>query len=66
MQKLIEVASARGIKEMQSSDSVDNDLKRKFSEHLNFEHKRDPDDATLIIYSLRLEGGDMTRPGRNM
>jgi len=58
MECLIEVAKARGIKQMHSSDSADNTLMRKFAEHLHFEHERDPDDATLIRYSVRLDGKD--------
>ncbi len=55
MQSLIEVASARGIKTMHSSDAADNGLMRKFAEHLHFRHQPDPDDATLVRYSVDLE-----------
>jgi GNAT superfamily N-acetyltransferase len=55
MQRLIEVAKARGIKTMHSSDAADNGLMRKFAEHLQFRHQRDPDDATLVLYSVDLE-----------
>ena len=55
MQRLIEVARARGIKTMHSSDAADNGLMRKFAEHLHFTHQRDPDDATLVLYSVDLE-----------
>ncbi len=60
MQRLIKVAQARGIKSMHSSDSADNDLMRKFAEHLHFENQRDPDDATLVLYSVRLDATDTT------
>ena len=63
MECLIEVAKARGIKQMHSSDSVDNNLMRKFAEHLHFEHERDPDDAKLIRYSVLLDtNGDDGKP----
>ena len=55
MQRLIEVAKARGIKTMHSSDASDNDLMRKFAEHLHFERQRDPDDAKLMLYSVHLD-----------
>ncbi|MEO8249325.1 MAG: GNAT family N-acetyltransferase [Burkholderiales bacterium] len=55
MQRLIEVAKARGIKTMHSSDAADNDLMRKFAEHLHFQHQRDPNDAKLMLYSVRLD-----------
>lgn len=54
VQRLIEVARARGIKTLHSSDAADNDLMRKFAEHLHFEHQRDPDDAKLVLYSVHL------------
>ena len=54
MRRLIDVAKARGIKKMHSSDAADNGLMRKFAEHLNFHHVRDPDDATLVLYSVDL------------
>ena len=59
MRRLIDVARARGIEAMHSSDAADNSLMRKFAEHLHFQHKRDPDDATLVRYSvdLRLDRG---------
>ena len=55
MQHLIDVARARGIESMHSSDASDNDLMRKFAEHLNFQHRRDPDDATQVLYSVDLK-----------
>ncbi len=59
MRRLIDVARARGIETMYSSDAADNRLMREFAEHLHFQHKRDPDDSTLVRYSvdLRLDQG---------
>ncbi len=61
MQRLIEVARTRGIKKMHSSDAADNDLMREFAERLHFRHQRDPDDAKLVLYSLRLDETETTR-----
>jgi GNAT superfamily N-acetyltransferase len=58
MHRLIDVAKARGIKTMHSSDAADNGLMRKFAEHLHFHHVRDPDDATLVRYSVDLGSPD--------
>ena len=58
MQCLIDLAKVRGIKQMHSSDSADNTLMRKFAEHLHFEKGRDPDDATQVLYSVRLDTND--------
>ncbi|MDQ2778609.1 MAG: GNAT family N-acetyltransferase [Pseudomonadota bacterium] len=63
MHRLIDVAKARGFKAMHSSDASDNDLMRKFAEHLHFQHRRDPDDAKLVLYSVRLDGTEATRSG---
>ena len=54
MQRLIEVARARGISKMHSSDSSDNSSMRKFAQHLHFTHERDPEDATHVLYSVDL------------
>jgi len=54
MQRLIEVARARGITKMHSSDSSDNTSMRKFAQHLHFRHERDPEDATHVLYSVDL------------
>lgn len=54
MQRLIEVARSRCIAKMHSSDAADNTSMRKFAEHLHFTHRRDPEDATLILYSVDL------------
>ena len=55
MQRLIEVAKARGIEAMHSSDTADNTRMRQFAEHLGLQHRRDPDDATLVLYSMDLK-----------
>lgn len=54
MQRLMEDARARGIARMHSSDASDNHLMRRFAAHLLLDHRRDPDDATQILYSLQL------------
>lgn len=52
--RLIEIARSRGITQMHSTDASDNFSMRKFAEHLNFQHGRDPDDATRVRYSVDL------------
>lgn len=52
MKRLFEVAKTRGIKTMHSSDAADNTRMRQFADHLHFQHRRDPDDATLVLYSI--------------
>ena len=52
MQRLIDVARTRGIKTMHSNDAADNTRMRQFADHLHFQHQRDPDDATLVQYSV--------------
>jgi GNAT superfamily N-acetyltransferase len=54
MQRLIEQARARGLDTMHSSDASDNDLMRRFAAHLHMQHQRDPDDATMVLYSLNV------------
>jgi GNAT superfamily N-acetyltransferase len=54
MKHLIEVAQARGIRSLHSSDVSDNGSMRKFEEHLHFRQGRDPDDATQVLYSIDL------------
>lgn len=54
MKRLIEVAKARGIKVMHSSDASDNTRMHQFADHLRFRHERDPDDATLVRYTVDL------------
>jgi cyd operon protein YbgT len=55
MQRLIESARSRGIRAMHSSDASDNDLMRRFAQHLGLRHERDPDDAMQVLYTLDLE-----------
>jgi GNAT superfamily N-acetyltransferase len=59
--RLIEVARSRGITQMHSSDASDNTSMRKFAEHLNFQHVRDPEDATRVLYSVDLA---LAQPGK--
>jgi GNAT superfamily N-acetyltransferase len=54
MKRLIETARTRGIESMHSSDAADNEAMRKFADHLNFKHMRDPDDAKQVLYSIDL------------
>jgi len=61
MARLIEVARARGINEMHSSDAADNTRMRQFAEYLHFRHETDPEDATLVLYSVDLKSSDMSR-----
>ena len=61
MARLIKVARARGIESMHSSDAADNTRMRRFAEHLHFQHMRDPDDSTMVIYSVDLNGVDSLR-----
>lgn len=52
--RLIEIARSRGITQLHSSDAADNTAMRKFAEHLNFKHARDPEDGTRVLYSIDL------------
>ncbi len=52
VKQLIEVARSRGIRQMHSSDAADNTSMRRFAEHLQFRHERDPEDATHVLYSV--------------
>lgn len=54
MKHLLEAAQSRGVRSLHSSDAADNGSMRKFAEHLHFRHERDPDDATLVRYSVDL------------
>jgi GNAT superfamily N-acetyltransferase len=57
MQHLIETARERGIEQMYSIDAMENQGMRELAEHLGFERKPDPDDATQVVHSL-----DLRRP----
>lgn len=54
MKRLIDLARQRGIREFYSIDASDNEHMRKLAEHLGFQHKTDPEDATQVIYTLQL------------
>jgi GNAT superfamily N-acetyltransferase len=54
MRRLVEHARARGIDTMHSSDASDNELMRSFAAHLQLQHERNPEDATMVLYSLNV------------
>lgn len=54
MRHLIELARARGIKQLYSLDAADNGSMRDFAKQLGFTHKIASDDATLVVHSLNL------------
>jgi RimJ/RimL family protein N-acetyltransferase len=54
MRRLIDLARQRGIREFYSIDAWSNDHMRRLAEHLGFEHKADPEDATQVVYTLQL------------
>ena len=54
MKRLIELARQRGIREFYSVDASGNDHMRKLAQHLGFQCKTDPEDATQVIYTLQL------------
>ncbi len=58
MSQLIESGAQRGITALYSMDPSDNDAMRKLASFLGFERSADPDDATQVIYTLRLHGLD--------
>ena len=55
MQHLIDTARQHGVECMYSMDSVDNQPMRDLAEHLGFERKQDPNDATQVIHTLDLK-----------
>jgi GNAT superfamily N-acetyltransferase len=55
MQHLIDTARQRGVECMYSMDSVDNQPMRDLAEHLGFQRKQDPNDATQVIHTLNLK-----------
>lgn len=55
MQRLTEIARDRGIRALYSIDAGGNESMRRFATALGFERKPDPQDATQVIYTLRLE-----------
>jgi len=54
MQHLIDVARRRGIECMYSVDAAENHPMRDLAEHLGFQRKQDPNDATQVIHTLDL------------
>jgi len=54
MRHLIDIARQRGFKSMYSIDAGDNEPMRELAEHLGFERRHDPDDATQVIHTLDL------------
>jgi GNAT superfamily N-acetyltransferase len=54
MEHLIELARRNGFRGMFSMDSAANVSMRELAKHLGFHSRRDPDDATQVIYSLDL------------
>jgi GNAT superfamily N-acetyltransferase len=55
MQHLIDVARQHGVECMYSVDSVDNQPMRDLAEHLGFQRKQDPNDATQVVHTLDLK-----------
>ncbi len=55
MQHLIEVARERGMECMYSIDTAGNNAMHDLAEHLGFQRKRDPDDATQVLHILDLK-----------
>jgi len=55
MQHLIGVARDRGIERMYSIDTAGNNGMRDLAQHLGFERKPDPDDATQVLHVLDLK-----------
>jgi GNAT superfamily N-acetyltransferase len=55
MRRLIDAARARHIHAMHSSDFADNEAMRGFSERLGFAHQRDPEDTTLVRYTVGVD-----------
>lgn len=55
MKRLIDLAHRRGIHEFHSIDSSDNKAMRELADYLGFRHSIDPQDATQVIYTLKLD-----------
>ncbi len=55
MGHLIDVARQKGIASMYSIDANDNFAMRDLAEHLGFQRKTDPDDASQVIHTLDLK-----------
>jgi GNAT superfamily N-acetyltransferase len=55
MGHLIDLARQKGIVSMYSIDASDNFAMRDLAEHLGFQRKTDPDDASQVIHTLDLK-----------
>jgi GNAT superfamily N-acetyltransferase len=56
MRHLIEIARARGIREMYSIDSAENSEMAELARFLGFKRELDPEDATQVVHRLSLTG----------
>lgn len=54
MRHLIEVARARGVRQLHSQDLAENRAMQELAAHLGFQRHPDPDDPTLVEHSLEL------------
>jgi len=54
MRRLIEVARKNGFRKMFSTDAAENEPMRELADHLGFQRRRAPDDATQVIHTLDL------------
>ncbi len=54
MRRLIQLARSRGIKTLYSIDSAANEPMRDLASFLGFDRKADPEDATQVIHTLKL------------
>lgn len=54
MRHLIEIASERGLRWMESTDLRDNLEMRDLARFLGFRARQDPEDAHMVVYSLQL------------
>jgi GNAT superfamily N-acetyltransferase len=55
MTRLIEIARSRGITTLFSMDPGDNETMHRFAGGLGFKRTTDPDDATQVIHTLKLQ-----------
>jgi len=54
MRRLIALAQAQGVRQLYSMDGAQNEDVRELARHLGFHARRDPQDATQVIYTLDL------------
>lgn len=52
--RLAQIARSRGLKTLYSIDAASNDPMRELATFMGFERKADPDDATQVIHTLKL------------